>query len=170
MIQFRLFPLAALAAVSLTAGACSDLSAPVVRPMANGASFSRSGADSNTVATTPPAPEAAVCETIDRFSVQAGSYKNGLIQAKPTVTSACQTDAYFKVDFTNAQTGVIESTGWGFVSPGFQYSLNITGGVQSSTQYVVTLSTVRTFDAAAPVMATRTVLVTTPATVFVPTP
>jgi hypothetical protein len=170
MISLRLFSLAALAALSITAGACSDLSAPAVRPTAIGASFSRTGADS----TTSPAPssgsEAPVCETIDRFSVQGGSYKNGLIQAKSTVTSACQTVAYFKVDFTNAQTGVIESTAWGFVSPGAQYGLNLTGGVESSTQYEVTLSTVRSMDAAAPVMATRTVLVTTPATVFVPTP
>lgn len=74
-----------------------------------------------------------------------------MIQAKSTVTSACQTVAYFKGDFKNVQAGVIESTGWGFVSPGFQYSLNLTGGVESSTQYEITLSTVRSTDPTAPV-------------------
>lgn len=170
MIPIRLSPLAAVAALSIAAAACSDPSAPGVRPIASRVFFSRSGTDSSTTAPPSVGPESPVCETIDRFSVQAGSYKNGLIQAKSTVTSACQSVAYFKVDFTNAQTGVIESTGWGFVSPGLQYSLNLTGGVESSTQYAVTLSTVRSMDAAAPAMATRTVLVTTLATVFVPSP
>jgi len=147
--------------VLLSAFALSFAAAVPTITHASGGSSSSSGGGNRggtAAAPNPPAPSAG-CEAIAAMSVSAGYYDvAAFLRAKVTVSSSCTRNATFNVSYTNLDSGLVDSSGSGWVAPGATYTLAIRGASSYSTPYLVTLTT----SDETGLVSTQTTTITTP--------